>query len=73
MTYKLPPPSDDIVCTPNNVRAAYAAGLAERVSEVWCVNSRVFSMLFATEAQADLFILRTTSAIGATKKRIDVF
>lgn len=52
--------------------AAYAEGLAARVLEVYCVSSKVFNMLFATEAQADLFISRTTPVIGATKMRLDV-
>ena len=56
----------------NKDLAAYAAGLAARVQEVWQVNNKVFSVLFATEAQADKFIGASSPATGIQKRRIDV-
>lgn len=60
------------VTTQQIADAAYAAGLAARVLEVWCVSSKVFSMLFATEAQADNFIAASSPATGIQKRRLDV-
>ena len=70
ITDKNPPISTKFIF--NAMQSAYAAGLAERVPEVWQVNNKVFSVLFATEAQADKFIGASSPATGIQKRRLDV-